>query len=822
MPKKRKGKRRVIRPDEAFAYGPLRVTRYGRYLVWEADWPEDTFAEMQRHMAQSYPKVCEEIDELVAAIATLVAELPPDKLLHRAWWELVSRCLFIETEAEVGPDDAVAMRMVDYVQSVIASVKPAQNQRQDVSEEDWKTLRETVTQLFHKLNLDYQICRTAKEKAEDPNHDENVDEFSFRAQYYWCNVRGQRYQVHQVAHLRDTFLRHSPVMEELFGITAEDFINELTKIWHSLTFGIQEAFEEMQTFREDSTAALEAKLAADPSQGDKDLSSLMEEVIAENAWQERRNRVLGRCLGIDLCDVSKVTSLPQALIDELTWGPGEEPDFFAPGEFRGWPLRIWPIFKRPFIRLNGRPYCFDLHGLFDNIYRVMQRVILRLKPVYRETWNTIQREVSESLPFTYLQKVLPGATAYISVHYNWYPDPGARKKHWCETDGLLIYDDHLFIVEVRAGSFTYTSPANDFPAFIHSLKNLVLKPATQGKRFLDYLASAETISLFDKDHNKVGELRKADFRQITICTVTLDPFTEMAAQVQHLRKIGVDVGSHPVWAISIDDLRVYADIFENPLLFLHYVDQRMRAFQSNVIQLDDELDHLGLYLEHNCYVDHVEQTRGASGAKINLVGYRAKIDKFFGQRLQDPAARCPLMQEMPARILEVVTFLSRSVRSGRAAVSSYILDLDGSTRRLIADSIENELAAQPTTRRPKPFSTYGDVALTVFCYTESWSQRDGISALDHARAALLLGQEKRRLLLELSYTDDGILADVDWQWVERAAIPLPELARLRQTAEGLRRTRVAKAKAERGKIGRNEPCPCGSGKKYKKCCLNKQ
>ena len=23
------------------------------------------------------------------------------------------------------------------------------------------------------------------------------------------------------------------------------------------------------------------------------------------------------------------------------------------------------------------------------------------------------------------------------------------------------------------------------------------------------------------------------------------------------------------------------------------------------------------------------------------------------------------------------------------------------------------------------------------------------------------------------------------------------------------------------KAGRNEPCPCGSGKKYKKCCLGK-
>jgi len=27
---------------------------------------------------------------------------------------------------------------------------------------------------------------------------------------------------------------------------------------------------------------------------------------------------------------------------------------------------------------------------------------------------------------------------------------------------------------------------------------------------------------------------------------------------------------------------------------------------------------------------------------------------------------------------------------------------------------------------------------------------------------------------------------------------------------------------EEPKVGRNDPCPCGSGKKYKKCCLNKR
>nr|MBC8146823.1 SEC-C domain-containing protein [Bacteroidota bacterium] len=28
-------------------------------------------------------------------------------------------------------------------------------------------------------------------------------------------------------------------------------------------------------------------------------------------------------------------------------------------------------------------------------------------------------------------------------------------------------------------------------------------------------------------------------------------------------------------------------------------------------------------------------------------------------------------------------------------------------------------------------------------------------------------------------------------------------------------------KRECPKVGRNKPCPCGSGKKYKKCCLKK-
>jgi len=35
-------------------------------------------------------------------------------------------------------------------------------------------------------------------------------------------------------------------------------------------------------------------------------------------------------------------------------------------------------------------------------------------------------------------------------------------------------------------------------------------------------------------------------------------------------------------------------------------------------------------------------------------------------------------------------------------------------------------------------------------------------------------------------------------------------------------TKITKPIIRDKKIGRNEPCPCGSGKKYKKCCMNKE
>ena len=372
---------------------------------------------------------------------------------------------------------------------------------------------------------------------------------------------------------------------------------------------------------------------------------------------------------------------------------------------------------------------------------------------------------SECLPVKYLQNILPSCNVWQSVYYRWHSRSG--RPQWCETDGLVLFADHLFILECRGGAFTYTPPASDFPAYIRSLENLVLKPATQGERFLSYLNSSNSVDLFDLNHQKVGEIRKSDFWHITICAITLDQFTELAARVQHLRGLGLDVGDTPVWSISLDDLRTFADVFSNPLVFLHFVEKRLDAFRSTAVECNDELDHLGLYLENSHYVRYAEAQARSGTTKLVFLGYRSGIDRFFAVRLENPDTPCWLIRDLPSHFFEILDFLSDCKQPGRARVASVILDLDDKGLKNLSEHIKLELRQQPKTKQPKSASIYGNANMTLFCWKSPLSNVNPANsglALQTARLASL-PNGKTRLLLELNYRADDTLEAASWQWV---------------------------------------------------------
>ena len=311
MPKKNK----TIQPDEYFSAGPLQMARFGKNIVCQTNWSEGVFNEMQETLIEQFPKTLQNIDNIVSKIVELVKILPPEKLLQRAWGDMAMHHLNMSSESEANTDDVVSIRMVDYLQSVIAAIKPSDSPKKEIIEEDWQSLHCLVKELFNELNLNYHLGRTAIRRKEDPYFDMEYEEFYFKAQIYWCNIRGDRYLYHEEEYLSDVISPHSDILNKLFGITAEQLIAEIKKIQHALTRGIIEACLDLEVFRKATMDALEPLLKQQEHHTPDRMRELMAQVIKSNGWEEWQADIFGRFMGFDLFDLEKVTQIPRSLLN---------------------------------------------------------------------------------------------------------------------------------------------------------------------------------------------------------------------------------------------------------------------------------------------------------------------------------------------------------------------------------------------------------------------------------------------------------------------------------------------------------------------------
>ena len=799
-----------ILPDDYYSFGPLEFARFGKHVLTRNNQTEEQHHKLTEIAAKHFPLVCQEIDNQIERITELMLCLPAAEVLKRAHWEFAG--ITIQPEKN-DAESASALRLIEYLQSVISSINcPAGIPAEDIPENTWMQLKEAVEILFQKINTEYVICCSAKQKKENNSYNYNLDEFSVRALLHWCNVRGDRFYAHETIFYRAVLEPHDKVLRELFDISSNDLVNALDKLLKALTSGLANLAADLRNFQERVMSKISEKLQHGNEYSELDTPQLMDQVITENGWQERKKDVFDRLTGLALFDVSKITGLPNPFLQELSWGIGENSSFFEGSNFRGWPTKIWPVFERPFIKLGNTYCCFELHNLFDHLYRVLQRAIILKKPEYSVEWKEKQTEVSERLPLTLLKKILPDSKTLRSVYYG-------SKKQRMEVDGLILCEDHLIVIEVKSGAFTYTSPVTDIDAHIASLKDLVSKPSQQGRRFLEYLTENANIKLYDSKNNIVGALNSQEFSHKTICCVTLDSFTALAAQVQHLQKIGIDVGETPVWQISISDLFVYADLFKNPLIFLHYIEQRNLAFKSDILQLHDEIDHIGMYLKHNAYALYAQELFLGEKSKHVFHGYGQDIDAFYAQKVNDSGAACELRQELPFRMNEITSFLASHPVPHRRFICSLLLDCSGDWREQISSGIDRVLRQQKDIPRAQPLAICGaGMDLTIFCWQEGSVESDDKLARDHTLASMLVTKDSTRFLLELFFDKTDRLQNIHSETFHQTDIKNSERASLQALSDSLKRRRIEKAKTVEGKIGRNAPCPCGSGKKFKYCC----
>lgn len=767
------------------------------------------------------PDLASKSDRLVRQIRDLVAVLPPRELLFRAWVDRLIALGGIQTDLEMGGEEIDAARRTEYLQSVIAWTPPASTVQESVSDADWVRLTRLITEL--RITQQQYAFATAMESTDrDAQGDSRGEELRWLMPMLGMDSRGKNYPPHWEQYYRDMLTPFNELIRSTWNLSSNDLIRGLMDVHRMQGSDLPAALV--------AASRLRARQIAVDVHGTPKRESLEVDDLRDLSVQDAD--LVDRLINFDPFDLVSTTALPRALLDDLSWSPGEAQGLFGRSGMAGWPLLDWPTFTRPFIKIGDRHYCFDDSIIPDRIVASLEGAIRRKSPTQAQRWANRQASAVEALTLQYIETLLLGASVYPNAHY-------VLDGKSYETDGIVLFDGHLLVVEVKGGSHPSPSPLLQFEDHVQFARKRLEKPVAQASRVqlaLDRCGLVELRRTDAMDAEPIAVIRQADVDEVSLVAVTLEPMTEFASQIEHLERIGVGIDLPRAWVVSLDDLRLCSAIFDNPLIFMHYLHHRLRGGSYRQLMVSDELEHLGLYVGHNMYREYVQDAVEEADASMFIgVDARAVIDRHFAQCAPGDPLPSSLRQEMPALFEAVIDALARSTARGRTAVARHLLDSGGDLRAALDEQVRIELTRQRTLRRPLPLSLYTSdgEGVTLFCWSPSTGPRNRAGAREHAEALVVMHTEPRRLLLEVTFDMVQGVREVSWKWCELDALSDLRREELAPLIDRIRRGRVAAAvqgrvpsaeprrRGRSSRVRRNDSCPCGSGAKYKKCCLGR-
>lgn len=359
-------------------------------------------------------------------------------------------------------------------------------------------------------------------------------------------------------------------------------------------------------------------------------------------------------------------------------------------------------------------------------------------------------------------------------------------------------------------------PAENIESHFGTLKNLLAEPVFQGRRLIERMQEKGSVEIFDMNSKPLLTLTSKNFNVSAVLAVSLEQLTDLSPMVHKFKKLGLASSGPPAWVLSIDDLRAYRNILANPTEFSHLLVERLKAFQNPSLNLDDELDHLGLNFAHNCYHDITDDHKAD---RIIWHGYRSEIDKYFYRLLADPSNAARPSQAIPVALASILDVLWRKGRPGFARAGRALLDFDGKAREMLAENIKEVAELQSQQMRTRRFSFAGEVSLSVVLEIANLPISAPFNPQEYALSNMVAQKRDAGLLLIVKMDKDRNILDVEFDWVSSAQLAGPNEQRIHQMAKELGAARIRRFKESSGKakVGRNDTCPCGSGIKFKNC-----
>lgn len=790
---KRTGRLTKVKADDYFNNGVFEMARFGKNILIKNNRTPEQQNIAMKALSDDYADQYKRIASKIESLKEKVLKCDPFGLLMYLRIQTLMSQINIVSEIDHTSESNALVHAQEFIQSLFISSKV---DYEPLNSEDEESLYQSIVVEYcslHKELLFFYHYWAAHVQQIEGIPDKQLREL-VEAQYmYW--VRGKRYQIFELVPLEVLLPPHNDILNELFGVTAEQIIRGLDKLRYALSQSYADALMD---------------LGNEYDQFCKDIDSGMEPEKARIHAAERSGQTIGKLFGSDLVNVKLVTGWDDRFIKLLSSGVNEQPAFGSGGEFEGWPIVDLPVAKKPFIEIDGTAYSFLYYALFDNIYRNIQKGIMRSKPDYLERWKEAQTVASEEMVRDQFLKLLPGAQAHIG---NYYPK-STSKKRLNENDIIITFQNYLFIIEVKAGSYPMTPPITDFKAHMSAYKSLAEVADSQCSRTLEYIRLHPNAQFYDKDGIPTFQLPALDsFDAVFTFSVTVDNFNAFAAKAEKSSIISLQ---EDTIVISYDDLLVYAEYFTSGITFLHYLKQRKCAIREPKYQMNDEFDHLGLYIDRNMYA--LDTSQYGDVKEVHWNGFRQALDEYYGCLYIEPKRAIKPKQSLPPTLLEIISYLDRHISEDNIRLAHFLLNYSTEARSEFAKLVNTCIERQKKTGRRSIIRSFGDTNYCAFIFVPEVETLSEQEQSDYTYACASRNKSKPTMRITLEYDVYGKLIYAYGREYDFSDLSGAEYDRIKALGEEKAQEWIQSQQLYK-KIGRNDICPCGSGKKYKHCCL---
>lgn len=608
----------------------------------------------------------EEMEQLSSRARDLILTQPPKQLLGYIWSKYF---LTVVCETEVqGEEYRPSKEKINEMQFLLEFIHAVWSSNDEFTEVTGSLDEAASAELLETLRLlkdsTLWYCLTKSRSIADAAGDRHRGETHMRAMMSWVHLRGRRYEVLEEEFLQFVLEPHDGALRESYGIGANEIAVGIQAIAHAMRSGLNDAVERIDRH-------LTGTRPFNGTDGQKSTGSTSEALYA-----------FDDLLGGGICNLSRHSTLTQPVLEDLSFVPGENKEFLADGELMGTPLRTMPARVKPGIKLGDEYYVADSQSIRDVAYRAIQRGLLKRNPQYREDWNLRQKHlIEEAIPRVFANQ-LAGAHIYRSVFFK-----ESNTQNWVETDLVVVVEDVLLLVEAKAGVMAMQSPAVDFDRHMRSVEHLIVNAYRQCKRFVDYVASADCVPIYELRHGKyieVTRVRLADFRKVFAIGLTVEspsPFSSCAGNLEGIQPLQ---GRHAFMSMSVDDLMVLNRFLPQTGELLHYLDVRQQAGMVRGAMLLDETEYLGAYISRNRFDSDLKEQR-AEAQFVIWNSYAEIVDSYFEG---DDAGKGPVPQQpFPAELAVLLDLLDRNRPAKWLEMDSAIRSLSGEARDGLAKSI---------------------------------------------------------------------------------------------------------------------------------------